>query len=72
MLFISHLALAAYRSQQNTDMGLKSSGAGKKCKNNVAVGEYNNCNPCCFENNGTSTGTKSDIIQENWDCLAWV
>jgi hypothetical protein len=30
MLFISHLALAADRFQQNTDMGLKSSGAGEK------------------------------------------
>ena len=37
---------------------------GKKCKNSVFVGDYNNCNPCCFGNNGTRTGTKPDIIQE--------
>ena len=43
---------------------MKSSGAGEKCKNSVFVGDYNNCNPCCFGNNGTRTGTKPDIIQE--------
>ena len=42
------------------------SGAGEKFKNNVFVGDYNNCNPYCFGDTSTNNWNKTGHLPREW------